>query len=325
MRHLVKKIASSNNKILGRFEIGPRNLDMFQDGSQFKLLLDGHEVYAAEDLGSSQDSVSVVLNQVLDSLCLSEKASRVSSSISQGGSKTKIDVGFLIKSASDKLSCSCPLKQKPAKSLNFIVVPDTEIDVSKCSEKIIPRLLRLKDQVKEVSSAAETLIDVTQGVTRRKLVGTMWGASSVQKIIDSVRESIGSPCWNSIDLHSELLDRACVRLASKLKANMLVSCAEERKLASEVLIPSITNNFEDLKSLLSKLMTCVAPIVNIDEVFKKYTSYPGKFFISDGAEEDIYGSFESVVDFVNSIPFLESSVIIPIDVYRAKISCELKG
>jgi hypothetical protein len=327
MRHLVKKIGSSDASILGRFEIGPRKMDLITKNSSFKIMLDGYEIYSMDHTASSPEDIAVVVGEILDNVSKNANVTKIKSIRIPDSLKSDIDPDIFFSKTAARFSGVLEFieKSSSSKNIKLVMAPDTEIDVTSNPEFMIRRLLDLRNKIKSLAGSCQDLIDITQGVTRRRLVDTMWGASSVQKIIDALRGKIGDSCWNKIDLHTELMDKAILRMMSKLRTDLLNACKEEKILIFEVIIPEIITNFESLKSLVSKLMTCVAPIINIDEIFKKFTSYPGKFFISDGAIEEIQETFEGLLEFVQSIPEIESDTIIPLDVFGNKILNDLKG
>ena len=60
----------------------------------------------------------------------------------------------------------------------------------------------------------------------------------------------------------------------------------------------------------------MSPIVHIDEVFVKNTSYPAKFFLPGETIEALDDDYKLIVEFLNKVPSIEQEILNPLDLLR---------
>ena len=108
-----------------------------------------------------------------------------------------------------------------------------------------------------------------------------------------------------------------------MSSDCMSASPEEKKVIGEIIIPAITDNYEKLKNIVINTLVEMPTIVYVDDVFKKFTSYPVQFFFDEDLLDHVRQNYEALIKFVLDIPKIEAKVIDPLDFMRMRLSNQI--
>lgn len=330
MKYLIKKLATSQLKVVGHVGIGDASLNIAQRGSSVKGFLNGYEIYNISDKKENlRDACTVIAGLIAhvfnkkteDKLRLYKSEWKKDK---EGSINLFDDTVVYLKDMIDDRALIIRSRPKKERDINFTVAPEFSAEKNIPVESLTTNLSILKKKLCELVSEIEDSLDVAETFTRRKLIGTMWGAKAMQGILDGLRDEFLSKYWSQSDVYFEVIENSISRLINKLKTDLLKQCSEEKKMVVSILIPDIISSYEKIKEVVIRLITLLAPLIVIDKTFLNKTSYPARFFIPDEIMEQTQYKFDSLIKFLCLVPDIESNVIDPLDFFRIQMLNQIK-
>lgn len=200
-----------------------------------------------------------------------------------------------------------------------VALKSDTISIALNPKAIVASLENYKTQIETVSRYLGRTVDLSNILTRRKLISTMHGSDTTQKVLNSIRDNVSKlasealnlPAWTSISTKSKL------KLAHRLEKNLLEN-ENERIYASTVLIPNITDHYDKIKNFTIKMAVAVSPLIYIDDVFKANTKFPATWFLPTNNIEDLNESYGVVLSFLLNVPDIEANLIDPLNFLRVQ-------
>jgi hypothetical protein len=191
-----------------------------------------------------------------------------------------------------------------------------EFDVGKTIDHgiLIEGLKKLHQTVSDLNNILNVCRDDALTLTQGKLVGTMWGAKSMQQVLCGLHNEIAeNSTWERVEFFSSMIMKSIERLIHKLSTELAKVCAEEQKIICTVLIPNILTNYEQLRDIASKALVSLSSLIYVDMMFKKMTSYPATWFMNGNMLEDMKQDYQKLLGFMMQVPRIEQGVIYPLD------------
>jgi len=312
MKHLIKNIKSSNCKILAQFKVGDLSYTLNSIGKTSNISINGHDVIDCSDADIEYDKIAHLLKDLII-----KGATGINPSSIQA---------YMRKDTKFSDTILSTLKKNLDSSIKIVnqsmEIPDTTPLKLDLEEAFVPEKFLLK--IKEFSQALHD-INETLKVCREdimmiscgRLVNTMWGAKPTQRILENMKSTVAEDeNWERVEFYVNMIIKSIGRLTHKLDASLFDVCDEEKKVVNTVLIPNILQSFEKVKMIVSNVLKMLSSFVNIDEVFKKNTSYPANWFINADMFEDIKLDYMNLVLFALKIPRFEQELLYPLDMMR---------
>ena len=318
MKHLIKKLSASKSDIITHFKMGDDTFNVVSRDNSLKGILNGYEVLTIKKAKESEAKLAYLLNDVFGAII--KRANPDNISVFKGVPEDSPDLGFLAKVMPHLKEEIGPknvsLKKAPVdmEPMKQTLIPDFKIEKALNYDDLIHNLRVFGKKINIISKILSAARESAFMLTRGKLVSSMWGAETTQKVLNTIRDELSEDAvlWNKVDLYNEMINKSLNRLNLKLGSELIKTCKEEQKMVSSIIIPSILVNYDNLKSLIIKAAITMAPLVYIDEAFKKYTSYPAKFFMSEDLLDTLKRDYDYIVSFIASIPNIEAKVIDPV-------------
>lgn len=327
MKHLVKNILSSKARILTHMKIGSKEaLNIVSSGRNAKIILNGYEIFSCNKNSKSMKKLADVTQNI--SVRLAERPASTKLVILKDPEDILVKelLEALVTGIEDifeKDNMNIKNLPKDRADIQKTLNPKQNIAVSLDHSHIMNNLGVLSKKVSNVCKILDAAHQDALMLTRKKLVSTMWGAKAIKNILDEIREEmIQDAKWNKIDLYSEMICKSIRRLQSKLQTNLSEVCEEEQRIISEVLIPNIINNYGSLKELVIRAVYNLGILSNIDEIFKKHTSYPAAWFFDEVMLKGIQQEYDYLIKFICEIPKIEKCAIDPLDFARYRYQSE---
>jgi hypothetical protein len=184
--------------------------------------------------------------------------------------------------------------------------------------KLVENLKIFKRKVKEICGLLMFIAETSTLLTRRKITESMWGAKTMQDIMNKIRgEMFRDSKLERVELLNELMEKSIDRLISKLSTDL--ESVNEKVMVSNMFIPDVINGYEELKSLMLNAAVNSAALVYIDESFRKQTSYPAEWFLDPAVLEAFDTGYDTLLGYIMAIPKIEEKVIDPLDFVKFKI------
>jgi hypothetical protein len=309
MKNLIKKISSTNSSIINQVKVGSRVFTLVRKGKTLRGILDGSEIVASTVDSCFIDKLPKIVFTITEDLLDGDnKGIRFKQNKKEELAKS-LSEGLLSEISEHKV----PIKTQNMRSFEPIYPVYDLKDPVKYSSVMakIPQTIHILENITKILDIA---LNDAMVITRRKLIDTMWGANKTQKVIDEIRVELMKlmPESDRLELYFELIRRSVERLKVFHKRQD----ADSVKVINNILIPDILNNFENIKRFASDLFFVMSPIVHIDEVFVKNTTYPAKFFLPLETIEAVEDEYKLIVEFLNKVPSIEQEVLNPLDFLR---------
>lgn len=309
MKNIIKKLSAHNSTVINQITVGNRVFTLVKKDNTIRGILDGTEILASSiDRGALEKLPKIVLAVTEDLLNGDNKCVRFKQN---KGEDISADL-------STKMLCEMnkrKVKVDTTEMRSFLPiypVYDLKNDIdSKDLFKELPNMLHM---VENITQILELAINDALVLTKRKLVGTMWGADKTQLVIDDIRKDILELVKESdrLNLYYELIRKSVERLNVFHKR----SDEDSLRVVNNILIPDILNNFENVKRFSSDLFFAMSPLLHVGEVFLKNTTYPAKFFFPSETVEALEDDYKLIIEFLNKVPNIEQEILNPLDLLR---------
>jgi len=318
MKHLLKKIAASKSKIIAHIKLGNDAFNLISRDNKVLGALNGCDLWSFDHSKLMNEKISNVVRDFVAQYLRSSKTASVTI--------------LKNKTSCDYESLYTDLKEIPEnKKVVIKFLPDdlSEIEKTLQSEFSFESCIGQKELIASLSSFIVTIselattLDVCRNdaisLTSGRLVNTMWGAKTMQSMLDSLHEEIETnEKWERVEFFSTMIIKSCERLVHKLSSDLSDVCAEEKKIMGMVLIPNIIANYEHFKQAAITALISISSLIYVDIIFKRLTSYPATWFLSGGMLDDLKQDYQKLMSFLIKVPAIERDVIYPLDLLRLK-------
>jgi len=309
MKNLIKKVSSNNSDIISQIKVGSRVFSLVKTGNTLRGILDGSEILASAAEDCFIDKLPRIVSSITEDLLGGENKG-ISFKLNK---KDPISDRILDSMISEMAKKNIPIKTKnmrnfePVCSLYSLKDP-IEYD------SVISKVPSLLNVLRNITQILEISLNDSMVLTKRKLVDSMWGADKTQRVIDSIRKELMklAPESDKLNLYFELIRKSVERL----KVFHRRSDVDSLKVMNNILIPNIICNFDNVKRFSSDLFFAMSPLLHIDELFLKNTSYPSSFFLPIETLEAIEDDYKLIIEFLNKVPNIEQEILNPLDLLR---------
>jgi len=312
MKYLLSNIKASNCKVLAQFKAGDTSYCLNSFGKISNITINGHDIIDCSDAGVDYDKIAYLLKDLIvkgAAVCMPHsiqaymrKDVRLSEAILDA-LKKDLDSSIKIVNQSMEIPESCPVKL----NLEEAFAPD----------KFIKKIKEFAQTIHDINETLRVCREDILMISCGRLVNTMWGAKPTQRILEGMKSSVAEDDdWERVEFYVNMILKSIDRLVHKLDGTLFDVCDEEKKVVNMVLIPNILQSFEKIKMIVSNVLKMLSNFVNIDEVFKKNTSYPANWFINADMFEDIKLDYKNLVLFALKIPRFEQELLYPLDMMR---------
>lgn len=309
MKNLIKKVSSMNSTIINQVKVGNRVFTLVKKDHTLRGILDGTEIIASAIDSCFIDKLPKIVFSITEDLLGGE----------HNGVRFKQNKEEeLAGSLSEKMLAEMERNNVPIKTKNMRsfepICPVYDLNEPIQYSSVVSKIPGLLHFLENITQILELSLNDSMVLTKRKLVSTMWGADSTQVIIDEVRKELTKliPESDRLNLYYELIRKS----SERLKVFHKRSDEDSVKVINNILIPDILNNFENIKRFASDIFFIMSPLVHIDEVFVKNTTYPSKFFLPVETIEAIEDDYKLIVEFLNKVPSIEQEILNPLDLLR---------
>lgn len=309
MKNLIKKVSSTNSTIINQVKVGNRVFTLVQKDHTLRGILDGTEIIASAVDNCFIDKLPKIAFAITEDLLDGEHKGVKFKQNKGAGIPEELSQNILEEMEKNNV----PFKTKNMRSFEPIC-PVYDLNEPIEYSSVITKIPGLLKTLENITQILEISLNDSMVLTKRKLVDTMWGADKTQKVIDEIRKELLKliPESDKLNLYYELIRKS----AERLKVFHSRSDEDSVKVINNILIPDILNNFENVKRFASDLFFVMSPIVHIDEVFVKNTTYPAKFFLPMETIEALEDDYKLIVEFLNRVPNIEQEVLNPLDLLR---------
>lgn len=318
MKHLLKKISSVDSQI-SQISVGDTDLLISSKSGQVLSTINGHSIISLPKGENLVETMSPVLAQFVNKLWeVNKKKVTVRKCAGyEANPSTHEFIDKVVYFISKKVG-KVILEDKQEAAVRVQAKSDT-IGIAMDSKALTASLGNYSTQIENLFRYLDRSVDLSNILTRRKLIATMHGSDTTQKVLNSIRDNVAKlasetsnlPAWISISTKSRQ------KLSHRLERNLLDN-DNERVYASTVLIPNITDQYEKIKSLTMKVAVAISPLIYIDDVFKENTKFPATWFLPTNNIEDLNESYGVVLSFLLDAPSIEANVIDPLNFIKVQ-------
>lgn len=328
MKHLIKKVSASRANIITHFKVGDDTLNVVQRDGCVRGILNGYEVFSTPHEKEAGTVLGYFLDDLLSNLVSNGKPAQVI--VFRKAPQSDPEKSYMSKVVPDLKHTIGPknvcLKRMPvdASEIRESLVPDFKIEKTLNYDCMNHNLKVFGKKTAALCAGLNRVKDDAIMLTRKRLVKSMWGADKVQGILDGIKSDVNTDArFKKLALYNQVMQKALDRLEYKMKTQKFSSDVEEKRMVSEVLIPTVIENYDNLKSVMGAAVGAVTPLVYIDDAFKKHTSYPAKFFLSQELMDALKQDYDGLVRFAVQIPKIEEMVIDPLAFIKLRCLSEM--
>ncbi len=312
MRHLSNKIAAAKASVIAKYKMGDDCFSIFERNGMLSGNFNGYDVLAFEDAFKNRAA------NVFGSLIafLSDKNESKISFI-----KSK-NANILVQNVNQYLK-NCSKKIVGEEGVLKIETPDFDVGEALNQKALLEYLRVFQGMLRNVANLLSDVREHANVLSGGRIVSTMWGAQQMQQILNHIKKDIeDDSIWGKLDFFIEMIDRSLERLIIKLNTDVCRVCSEEKKIVGTVLIPNVISNYEILVSRIAKILVVLEPLINIDSVFKKETSYPASWFLKGNMLNELKEDFGKMIKIVIRTPEIEKQALFPLDVLKTQFMTE---
>lgn len=322
MKQIIKRYSNIGAEVLGFIRIGNDTIALISKDKDIKGILNGCEIFKTGSIKESQDNIAYVISDLVHNIYSKSKPENFTVYKDHWAS-TNFPMGAvldqIIVNIKDRVKVAVKVRSKESSS-NY----ETTLSFGKINPEI------LNKNVAVFNSKMGNACVVIQNIMKYASIiaghafgnnDNVWGATNIQKYMDSVKSKIATirSEIDRLEFYREMFYKNSNTLSLKLASSAVMNNPEERKVISQVLIPDIISNYENVKNLATKVAFLTSPLIYVDGLFRKNTNYPVSWFISDDVILNLKDDYELLINFLQDIPKIESNVVVPLDVYSTQI------
>ena len=303
-------VSAKNATIINQIIVGGRLLTIVKSDSSIKCILDGTEIISSTTSPRFLEKLPKMVLAITEDLTDGQNCD-VLMKCSEGTCQEDNELASAIESeVRERLSANRVL---PLQKFRPAILEDVEpLNIS--IDKLLCEMPQTLNIINNITRILEMSAEDCLTITKRKLIGTMWGADAIHNIMDEVKSDIDELHEESEMLHvyGDLIRKS----SSRLKIFKRKTDPDSIRVIRGILIPDITNSFEGIKRFAASLFSIMTVVVHLDESFMRHTSYPSKFFLPGEVIDDLGEDYKLIVGFLNKVPKIEREVINPLDLFR---------
>ena len=323
MRQLIKRCSNIGANVIGFIRVGSNTLSLIQKKEEVKGVLNGCEIFKTANLNKVKESVACVLSDLI--LNLNEKEKPESLIIYKDHWASDV---YPTQEIADKIignlkkTIKLAVKVR-AKEASVAFEPELRIR-GKIDTKVLDKNAHvLNRKMANIIGVLQSAIKYANIIVNHKFKdkNSAWGLQTIQNHVDDVRGrlNVNASEINKTDFYREMTARMINKFSLKLCSEECLNNPEEKKMISQVIVPEILDNYEKVKDLTSKTIITIAPLVYIDELFKKSTNYPVNWFVDEDVTMNLDEDYRFLIDFLQEIPRIEANAIVPLDIFKDQI------
>jgi hypothetical protein len=323
MKQIIKCCSNIGSDVLGFVRIGSNTISIINKNKDVKGILNGCEIFKVANLKDEKCNVAYVIGDLIQNIYNKNKPEYFTVYKDHWASDKypmKDILDQIIFNLKNNVKVAVKVRSKESNtnfksSLNF-------------SEKINPNILNknigiLNVKMGNTCIVLQNIIKCASIMVGRKFAdtGDVWGARHIQKYMEGIKSKLASDVSevNKIDFYKEMMDKNTNKLNIRLASEEVMNNPEEKKVISQVIIPDTISNYENIKDIATKSILAIAPLIYVDDIFRKNTNYPVNWFVSDDVLINIKDDYNFLINFLQEIPRIESNAIMPLDVYSTQI------
>ena len=329
MKHLIRKISSEPSDLIGKIVIGDVNVSVACKNDVVVGLVNGYKVVDAGLYDNFIDKISPILSSIIAKIYRDR----------WGDSNSKLTI-YKEDWDTKGLYPSVNLLEKILYNLNKHLDKETVQVIEKPSgyspenleekdtssidinyQSLSSNITLYKQQLEMLGSYIDRIFNLSEVLTRTKLVSSMHGSEIAQMVIDSARNSVSilRPSVGDLEHWVSLSLKTASKLTYRLDRN-LIGVSNDSLYLCSVLIPEITENYIKIKDFCMKLSKAIAPLVNIDDIFNNFVKFSTSLFLPMNRVEDLKESYEVLIEFLSSVHTIEARIIDPLAFLKIKNS-----
>jgi len=319
MKHLLKKIALQNVKVLAHAKVGSSAFNVFSKEGRVHASYNGCNIFDLEK--NDIVKVAAVWSDIIKKMASSSKAAVKVYVDDQTPEMTP---------CSDRIKADLPttvIKSIPRNTAPIEETMQDEFSVDDIGgyDHLIKSLLRLKGIIGDLSTVLNVCRNDAITLSEGKLVGTMWGAKPMKDVMCGIHSGIvGDGSWEKVEFYWTMLSKSIDRLILKFQTDLAKVCQEEKRVINMVLIPSVLDSYNQIKATAARALMSLSSLVYSDAVFRKHTSYPARWFLNGGMLDDVCGDYNKLITFLMQTPEIEKDVVYPLEFMRMKFINECR-
>lgn len=308
MRHLSNKIAAAKSTVIAHYKIGDDCFSISEKNGLYCGTYNGYEILSYD--GRYRDKAANVFGSVI--AFLSDREDKKIQQIRKKQANSFVqEVNAYLKNSTKKIA----VEEGEVK----IEVPEFDVGEAVNQKDLITNLYKFQDMLKGTVGLLSSIQEQALSLTDSRIVSTMWGAQQMQQLLDRIRDDVKcEDLWNKLDFYVEMISRSIERLIIKLNTELCKVCQEEKRIVGTVLIPNIVSNYESLMGVMARVLAVLEPLININDKFKKETSYPASWFLKGTMLEDMKEDFNKLLETVLRTPEIEKQILFPLDVLKTQ-------
>lgn len=310
MRHLIKRISSSNSKIIAQFKRNKDDFRIVSSGKDTKLIINDHDTLNLNKSSNDYNKIAHLIRDIIltDHVAADTIKAYVSNNlidpIIKDLKESDSNIQFKIVDQTMEIPRADPINIEDTYNYNLL----------------IPKLKTLSNTLHDVNETLKVCREDALSITGGKLISTMWGAKPTQDmIVEFNNDIVGDREWDRVEFYVNIIMKSIQKLIHKMSTDLLKVCDEEKKVVSTVIIPNIIQSFDKIKGIVSNALVMLSNLIYIDEIFKKNTTYPASWFINNNMLEDLNLDYQNLINFILMIPNFEREIIYPLDIIKHKL------
>jgi len=326
MKHLIKKYSLSRSNVIGHVRVNDSGICIIAKDNVIRTIVNGCDIFNIPMDKNAIDVVAHVLANIVFLLNKAEDKPKIViitddwNTDGEYPSTELLDKTIkYVKPQVQENNLVIKKKEQGERNISQFLSPNFSSGTPISTDILKRNLEVLSGKLRGVTAVLQEGTDYGMMLTRRKLINSMWGAKPTQLFLESARLKLSENSESTVklDFFCDLIDKGLNQLVSKTRE---LSNGENIKYICNILIPDIISNYEAIKNIIIKGVIALTPLIYLDEIFQKNTSFPSSWFVSDELMGDIVNSYDNLIAFLATIPKIESRVIFPLDFYKHQIS-----
>jgi len=326
MKHLIKKYSLSRSEVIGHVRVNDSGISIIAKDNVIRTIVNGCDVFNTPMDKNFVDILAPVLANIVLLLNKAEDKPKIVIVTDDWNTKDEYPstelldktIGY-VKPQVQENNLVIKKRAQGERNINQFLSPNFSSGTPISVDVLKRNLEVLSGKLRGVAAVLQEGTDYGMMLTRRKLINSMWGAKPTQLFLDNARMKLSGNAEDAIKLEffCDLIDKGLSQLTNKTRE---LGNSENVKYICNILIPDIISSYEAIKGIIIKGVVALTPLVYLDEIFQKNTSFPSSWFVSDELMDDIRNSYDNLIAFLATIPKIESRVIYPLDFYKHQIS-----
>jgi len=275
---------------------------------KFYGLFDGNKIVESETAKKFSMKSVPVLSMVISNLCKNSDNKKIT--VKDSNSEF---MGEILKTIRDNF--------EDVEILMLELKPDEQVENKPREVKatkddiLINRLSMYKKCLNKYFSNIQDVRKLADILLRTKFSSSMWGGKAVLGTISSIKSDLND-ISKIIDSFDEIIERSGHKLEQipvMIKNSKVFDISQINQSVKDT-----TNDFFNVKTIMSSTAECLYRLFDIDKQFKEQTGYPTTWFFNSSIFYDFIYSFENLIKNLMESSRIESFVIEPLFVWKIR-------